>query len=175
MIAFLATTVFVFLLYLVLTAGSGSVGLWSYEELGAGVVLSLLIGAISHPFFCKKRSIRMANPLRILRLLLYVFIPFFLEMARANLDVAYRLITGKIRPGIIRIHPEMKTDLGLLLLANSITLTPGTLTVAVDDKTGDLFVHMIHIPEGLETADIMNTSDVFSFFDLPGWIRRITK
>lgn len=175
MIAFLVTTVFVFLLYLILTAGTGSIGLWSYEELGAGILLSLLVSGISHRFFFKEKSIRMAHPLRILRLLVYVIVPFFLEMARANLDVAYRVITGRIRPGIIRIHPELSTDLGRLMLANSITLTPGTLTVALDDETGDLFVHMINVPKGCETEEIMKTSDVFSYFDLPGWVRRITQ
>ncbi len=175
MIAFLVTTVFIFILYLILTAGSGTIGLWSYEELGAGIVLSLLIGAVSSRFFCKERSVRMVNPVRILILLIYVLILFPLEMARANLDVAYRVITGRIRPGIIRIHPGLQTDLGILMLANSITLTPGTLTVAADEKTGDLFIHLINIPEGVLGAEVMKTSDLFSFFDLPAWIRRIAE
>ena len=175
MIPFLVTTVFVFIIYLVLTVGSGSVGLWSYEELGAGIILALLIGAVSRRFFCKEKSVRMANPVRLLRLVVYAFVPFLLELVKANLDVAYRVITGRIRPGIIRIHPELKTDLGIIMLANSITLTPGTLTVAVDDETGDLFIHMINVPEGLEKKDILDTAEVFSFFDLPVWIRRIAE
>ena len=68
-------------------------------------------------------------------------------MARANVDVAYRLITGRIRPGIVRIKTGLKTDLGLAMLANSITLTPGTLTVEVDDKTNDLYVHWINVTD----------------------------
>ena len=60
---------------------------------------------------------------------------------------ANRVITGKINPGIVRISPKLKTDLGVTLLANSITLTPGTLTVDIDEKTNDLYVHWIAVKE----------------------------
>jgi multicomponent Na+:H+ antiporter subunit E len=65
----------------------------------------------------------------------------------ANIEVAYRVITGKIRPGIVRIKPDLKTNLGRTILANSITLTPGTLTVDIDEKNGDIIVHWINVKE----------------------------
>ncbi|MDT8358303.1 MAG: Na+/H+ antiporter subunit E, partial [Methanomicrobiaceae archaeon] len=145
MIPLIVTVIFAFFMYLVFSAGTGTIVLWSASELVAGVAISLAVGAISRTFFCANRNYRMLNPVRWLVLALYLVIPFFLEMARANLDVAYRVITGKIRPGIVRLSAGLKTDLSILLLANSITLTPGTLTVDVDEESGDLFVHMIHI------------------------------
>ena len=117
----------------------------------------------------------MANPLRWVTLIVYVIVPFFLEMALANLDVAYRVITGKIRPGIVRLSPKLDTDLGVLLLANSITLTPGTLTVGIDEETNDLFVHMINIDRGMEKKEISDSEDVFTLFNFPQWIRRIAE
>ena len=96
-------------------------------------------------------------------------------MARANLDVAMRVITGRINPGIVRISPGLKTDLGVLLLANSITLTPGTLSVEVDEESGDLFVHVINVSEELAAKEIADEKDLFPIFNLVGWIRRIAE
>jgi multicomponent Na+:H+ antiporter subunit E len=175
MIPFLITTFAVYIAYLILTAGSGTIGVWSASELVAGVAISLVVGAVSRTFFCANRNYRMLNPFRWLVLALYLVIPFFLEMARANLDVAYRVITGRIRPGIVRLSAGLKTDLSILLLANSITLTPGTLTVDVDEESGDLFVHMIHIGMGTEEKEIFEGEDVFMLFKFPGWIRRIAE
>ncbi|MDG6256378.1 MAG: Na+/H+ antiporter subunit E [Methanomicrobiaceae archaeon] len=175
MIAFLVTALFAYLVYLVLTAGSGTIGLWSQAELIAGGGISLVVAAISRKFFCRTGEYRMANPLRWVLLVAYAAVPFFIEMARANIDVAYRVITGKIRPGIVKLSTGLETDLGVLLLANSITLTPGTLTVGVDEETNDLYVHMINIGMGTETKESFEPDDVFALFQFPEWIRRIAE
>ena len=175
MIPFFVTTLAVYVAYLVLTAGSGTIGLWSGTELAIGLFLACVTGLVSRTFFCAGRNYRMINPLRWLVLAVYLVVPFFLEMARANLDVAYRVITGKVRPGIVRLSAGLSTDLSILLLANSITLTPGTLTVDVDEETGDLFVHMIHISMGAEEKEVFEGRDVFTLFKFPGWIRRIAE
>lgn len=173
--SFIVTSVFAFVLYLVITAGSGGVlWLWSYDEMVAGVFVALVVGAISGRFFCSTDSYRMANPIRWVLLVVYV-IPFFIEMARANIDVAWRVITGRINPGIIRISPGLKTDLGVLLLANSITLTPGTLTVEVDEETGDFFIHVLNVDGKLAGKEKVEDREVFSYFDLASWIRRIAE
>ena len=172
---FIVTSVFAFIFYLIITSGTGDVlGYWSYEEIIAGIIVAAIAGAISGRFFCSSKNYRMINPLRWILLVVYI-IPFFIEMARANLDVAMRVITGKINPGIVRISPGLETDLGVLLLANSITLTPGTLTVDVDDKTGDLFVHVINVDEELAKKEMADEKDLFSVFNLAGWIRRIAE
>ncbi|MCX6697230.1 MAG: cation:proton antiporter, partial [Methanoregula sp.] len=59
MIAFLVTAGMAFLLYLVLTAGSGSIGLWSFSELVMGVVLALLTGLVARKFLCRYKSYRL--------------------------------------------------------------------------------------------------------------------
>jgi len=175
MIAFLVTAGFAFLIYLVLTAGSGTIGLWSQVELIAGGVISLIVAAISRNYFCRMGDYRMANPLRWVILGFYAVIPFFIEMAHANIDVAYRVITGRIRPGIVKLSTGLETDFGVLLLANSITLTPGTLTVGIDEETNDLYVHMINIGMGAEKKELFEPKDVFALFRFTEWIRRIAE
>ncbi|HUU74736.1 MAG TPA: Na+/H+ antiporter subunit E [Methanoregulaceae archaeon] len=175
MIPFLLTAIFALAVYLVLTAGTGNIGLWSASELIAGLALSLVTAGITRNFFCRSGSYRMANPARFLLIPLYFIGPFLLEVTKANLDVAYRVITGKVRPGIIRVSSDLKTDLGIFMLANSITLTPGTITVDIDEATHDLYVHNINLSPGEEEKEVIRDSELFSLVNLPAWIRRITE
>jgi len=143
------TTIAVFLAYLLFTAASGEGWIpWSLEELVLGIVLSLLAGVFGARFlFLDARDSRMARePARWVRFLYYLG-PFLFAMTKANFDVAYRVITGKINPGIVRIRTGLKSDLAVTLLANSITLTPGTFTVDIDEETNDLFVHWLNVDE----------------------------
>ncbi len=76
------------------------------------------------------------------------FIPVFLyECIKANLDVAYRVIHPDlpIKPGIVKIKTGLKSDIALTFLANSITLTPGTMTVDIDRSSGILYIHWINV------------------------------
>jgi len=172
--AFIVTTIMCLILYLLLTTGSGTevLGLWSVIELAFGLLLSLIVGFIARTIFIKD-SYRMLNPVRWVLFLGYLIGPFFLALAKANLDVAYRVITGKINPGIVKISPGLKTDLGITLLANSITLTPGTLSVDVDEDTNDLYVHWINVDsKALETTPV-DCSYICGKF--PKWVRRIAE
>jgi multicomponent Na+:H+ antiporter subunit E len=166
---FIVTAVVAYLVYLLLTIGSGTVFLWSREELVIGVVFAVLAGALLRKRFIGK-DLRMLNPRRWFTFLAYLF-PFFFAMAKANVDVAYRVITGRINPSIVKINPNLKNDMSLTLLANSITLTPGTLSVDVDQKTNELYVHWINVdPEVLKAMprDYHPICDSF-----PDWARRI--
>ena len=50
-----------------------------------------------------------------------------------------------IKPGIVKVETSLKSDTGLTFLANSITLTPGTLTVDIDREGGFLYIHWINV------------------------------
>lgn len=170
MVPFIGTAIGVFVLYLILTAGSGHLFFWSIEEIIAGIVLSLITAAIaSRTLFKTERqaSRRMLNPVRLVLFAIYL-IPLFIGMLKANFDVAYRVITGKINPGIVKVSPGLKTSLGITMLANSITLTPGTLSVDVDEKTNDLYVHWINVKN--KTPKPEEVCGVFL-----KWVRRITE
>lgn len=81
------------------------------------------------------------------------FLVWFLwELSVANAVVAWEIITPsyKMRPGIIAC-PYRGSELEATLLANLITLTPGTMTLEVDPTRRVLYVHALHIstPDGL--------------------------
>ena len=141
------TAIALFLLRIVLT----STVFW--QELLAGLIFSAIVAALTYSLFNEK-GMGNLSPRRIAYALGYA--PFFLwEVVKANFDVAYRVLhpSMPIRPGIVEIHTDMRTDIGKLGLANSITLTPGTLTMDVD---GDrMFIHWINV----ETEDVKEASD----------------
>ena len=80
---------------------------------------------------------------------------FTWECLKANIDVAYRVIhpSSPIKPGIVKVKSSLTSDTALTFLANSITLTPGTLTVDIDKNQGFLYVHWINVwTEDMEEA-----------------------
>ena len=172
MIAFIVTTIICFITYLLLTTGSGTLGLWSIEEILVGFILSLIVGFVARNIFAKE-DFRMLNPVRWLMFIAYVIGPFFVGLTKANIDVAYRVITGKINPGIVKISPDLKTDLGITMLANSITLTPGTLSVDIDDDKNDLYIHWINVNEEALKGKTVDCKYICGSFDK--WIRRIAE
>ena len=131
-----------------------------------------MVGLLTKDIFIKK-SLRMLSPRRCLLFLVYLVGPFFVAMAKANIDVVYRVITGRINPGIVRISPGLTNDLSLTLLANSITLTPGTLSVDVDEKTNDLYVHWINVDK--TALEKMPRDCEYICGPFPKWARRIAE
>lgn len=65
------------------------------------------------------------------------------EIAKANVDVTKRVLgLAPISPTMVQIQATQKTDLGLVIFANSITLTPGTISIDVEED-GQILVHAI--------------------------------
>jgi len=147
---------------------SGDLGLWSSSELVVGIPVALVAGLAGGRVFGEYVPASLLNPIKWVLFLYYVFVPFFIAMAKANIDVAMRVLTGKINPGIVRIKTGLKKSMSLTFLANSITLTPGTLSVDVDEESNDLYVHWIDVkniePEPAEVCG-----------DFPQWARRIAE
>ncbi len=76
------------------------------------------------------------------------YIPVFIwECIKSNFDVAYRVLHPKmpINPGIVKVKTNLTSEMGRTFLANSITMTPGTLTVDIDEEGGYLYIHWINI------------------------------
>lgn len=72
---------------------------------------------------------------------------FFWALIVANVRVAYSVLApqSKMRPGIVAIPLDIKRDIEITLLANMITLTPGTLSIDVSDDRKVLYVHGMHV------------------------------
>lgn len=83
-------------------------------------------------------------PLRLVRSLTL----FLVELVRANLRVAAEVATPGfgIEPAILVVPTRARNLVEAVLLANAISLTPGTLTLEVDEVTRELYVHTLYAP-----------------------------
>ncbi|CAM3793531.1 Na+/H+ antiporter subunit E [Alkalicoccus chagannorensis] len=74
---------------------------------------------------------------------------FTVKLIQSNIDMIKIVLSPKldITPGIIAVPTELKTDWEVTLLANLISLTPGTLTMNFSEDGRVLYVHSIHVPD----------------------------
>lgn len=76
------------------------------------------------------------------------------EIIAANITVSRMILTRKeqMEPVIVHVHTDLKTETARMMLANSITLTPGTITVALTEN--DLLVHCLDksLSKGMEDS-----------------------
>ena len=71
------------------------------------------------------------------------------ELLKSNAIIAYDVLTPThhMKPGVIAIPIEARTDLEITVLANLITMTPGTLSLDVSPDRQTLFVHAMYIDD----------------------------
>lgn len=118
----------------------------------AGLIAAGLVAILFHQILPKEHYVFL-SPVRLFWLIVYLPV-FFYYIIMANFDVVYRALHPKmpIHPGIVKIKTNLKTNSGITALANSITLTPGTLTVDLTDD-GYMYIHWINVKaEGVEEA-----------------------
>ena len=126
------------------------------DHLIAGIIV-VLLGTVLFGGYFADRPMKF---FQIHRLFWFcVYIPVFIwYMVQANIDVAYRALHPErpIKPGIVKIKTILKTDIAKVFLANSITLTPGTMTCEID---GDyLYIHWIWV----QTAYVDKASKIIA-------------
>jgi multicomponent Na+:H+ antiporter subunit E len=134
---YLALFIITFLFWLLLTFNL------SPMNLVAGAVAAMITSLLFAKYFFSN-VIKFIQPQRYFWLIVYLVI-FTWECIKANFDVAYRVLhpAMPIKPGIVRVKLELKSEFARTMLANSITMTPGTISV---DIVGDeLFVHWIYV------------------------------
>jgi len=119
---------------------------WSLDSqvVIAGLIAAAIVAVLFSEVLPKEYRV-FISPTRIFWLLIYLPV-FFCYIIKANLDVVYRALhpAMPIKPGIVKIKTNLKTEAGITALANSITLTPGTLTVDLTDD-GFLYIHWINV------------------------------
>ena len=120
-------------------------------------IFGVIIAALMFAFICKFMGYSLKKERN-----LYKKIPLFCkyvvlliaEIIKANLAVCRLILTRRevIEPAIVKIHTNLKTESARVLLANSITLTPGTITVSLVDQ--ELLVHCLDksLAEGMEDS-----------------------
>jgi multicomponent Na+:H+ antiporter subunit E len=132
-----ALFILTFLFWLLLTL-DGSLANLLVGAAGA-LITALLFGKY---FF--ERTGKFLQPVRYFWFIIYLAVLIW-ECIKANLDVAYRVLHPRmpIRPGIVRVRLQLKSEFARAMLSNSITMTPGT--IAVDIIGDDLYVHWIYV------------------------------
>lgn len=158
----LLQVVIIFGLWLLLT--------WSLDVQGVviGIVVAVLVGLVVSRLLPPGVE-RMFNPVRWFWAIMHLIsLSFWIILA--NLDVMYRVLHPNlpIRPGIVKVKTSLKTDEARTFLANSITLTPGTLSVDIVDDW--LYVHWINVRGNIEDTEAI-TRDIAGRFEIT--LRRV--
>ncbi|MCK4258297.1 MAG: Na+/H+ antiporter subunit E [Halanaerobiales bacterium] len=127
---------------------------WNFDlqHLLLGLVISFLVTSFSENFLLTPDERPLFSITNFYYFLIFLF-KLIWEMIKANLKVAYLVLHPKlpISPGMIEFRTRLETDLAKVIYANAITLTPGTLTVEIED---DLFT--VH---GLTSSDLESFKD----------------
>lgn len=176
--AIISTMITCFIFWIIVTGqivavfkGGFSLMIWI-----AGIVVSFLVALFAARFFIHEKAFYLFNPVRFFIMIFYCIIVFMWELIKANWDVAKRALKpGKlnINPGIVKVPSELKSEYALSMLANSITLTPGTITMDIaEDESGKnwYYIHWIDVAteEPEEAGDEIKGT-------MEKWIRRIWK
>ena len=170
--AFIATAVICYIFWLLISGGLAGIirGEPSVEVLIAGAIVSLGVALFASRFFIHSKAFHLANPVRLIKLIIYI--PVFLwELLKANIDVALRAFKKlPENSGIVKVPVDLKSEYAQSMLANSITLTPGTITMDVVEEKGQTYyyVHWIDVQDtdGKKAGDAIKGT-------LEKWVRRI--
>lgn len=124
-------------------------GSYSIENFSFGFVFSFFILWIIARKSGKNKYFRILP--RIIGFLFF----FLWEMVKANIQVAIEVITPthNMKPGIVSVPLDAKTDVEITFLANLITLTPGTLSLDVSTDRSVLYVHSMYVHDKQEFID----------------------
>ena len=121
------------------------------------IILGLLLGWLI-PLFTLRfwpESVRIHKPWVLLRFLLVVLLDIFL----ANLVVAMRILgrPQRLQPAFIEMPLALNSDLAISLLANTICLTPGTVSASLSPDRRTLLVHALDAPDPDAVLDEIRT------------------
>lgn len=108
-------------------------------SLAGAVVLAVAAAAWSAPVFYEQHPLRAALALYRVDLLILFFVTVLLQSYAAAFELIWRMLTGRYHPGIVRLRTRLRSGLGRAVLANTISLVPGTLSLWLDDN--HLYVH----------------------------------
>lgn len=118
-----------------------------WQHAGIGIIVAAIVALLCGDLFTARPKLFL-QPKRY-----FWFIYFAIAMAwecfKINIDMGLRLIRKNIplNPGIVKVETTLKTDIGLMFLANALTLTKGAITVDVDKESRQIYVHWIDLKQ----------------------------
>ena len=174
---FIATAIILYVVWLLLS------GLFDAFHLTVGAICSLIVASLTHGLlFANTR----AGDMRVVSWRFLKYIPWLLyQIFLSNIHVASVVLSRKmpIKPQVMTFKTKLETDISSVTLANSITLTPGTITmdirdgmfyvhalskkVADDLETGEMEDRVAHIfmeADHLYVQDVLDAANIYSIF-----------
>ena len=148
-------------------------GLWfalvftvRFDEIIVGAVACLVIAYLTSGIMVYGGVRDKFNPKRWFWAIAYTIYYWFYAEVKAHVDVIRRILSPSmpLKPGIVKVPYTLKSDCGIVCVANSITNTPGTVTVDVDRERGYLYVHWIDVKTTDPEEAKKHISQVFEKF-----------
>lgn len=128
-------------------------GQFTWEIAGFGIVIAVAMYLFICKFLNYKPSTDLVLAKKLIYILQYVFI-LVKEIIKANFAVIKMIMSSRyeIEPAVVRFKTTLKTTPARILLANSITLTPGTITVSMEDD--EFVVHCLdkELANGIDSS-----------------------
>ena len=121
-------------------------------------IFGVVIAAAMFAFMCKFMGYSIKKEINVYKKTIWTLAYIALlirEIVKANLAIIPKILTveEEMEPIIVKFKTSLKTDFTKMLLANSITLTPGTITVALEDDEYTIHCLDVTLAEGLENSD----------------------
>lgn len=122
------------------------------------LIFGVIIAAVMLAFMCKFMDYSLQKELNVYKksiwFLAYVVL-LIREIVKANLAIIPKILTieEEMDPVIVKFRTNLKSDFTRMLLANSITLTPGTITVSLEEDEYTIHCLDASLAEGLENSD----------------------
>ncbi|QFU01992.1 Na(+)/H(+) antiporter subunit E1 [Halomonas sp. THAF5a] len=118
-----------------------------------GLALGVAIPVVTHAFWPEEAKIR--RPLPLLRYLGVLLV----DILRSNLVVALRILrpARELRPGFFTYPLALDDDFAITLLASTISLTPGTVSLHHDAEANTLLIHALHLEDEAEAIATIRT------------------
>ena len=120
-------------------------------------VLGIILCALIYFFMCRFMDYSLKKDVSLMRRsvsFLYYTGVLIVEIIKSNLQVMHLTLTDReiVEPVIISYRTRLRSKLGRVILANSITLTPGTITISLEED--ELVIHCLDktIAEGIENS-----------------------
>jgi multicomponent Na+:H+ antiporter subunit E len=92
--------------------------------------------------------------IKIYRLIVFAFY-YMIELVLSSIFVAYDIITptDHMKPGIVEVPIDLKSDTAIIALANLISMTPGSLTMDMSPDKKKIYVHAMYLNDKQEFID----------------------
>ena len=135
LVRILLTTVYLFLGWLLFT--------WSVSAraMVIGILQSAVVALLTYPVFIQDDEAARRSQLPRVHILGVYLIVLVFNMYVASFRVLWQILRGNINPGIVHFRTRLSSDIARLALSNAITITPGTITLQLDDD--HLIVHWL--------------------------------